>query len=127
MFKTAAKFTGKWAAIITLLSFIPSPIAMWNSAHEWWTAPTQLQLGDWVHVNVFDTGHATSESVTICPKSGSTEFTVKKAQPLWEDRGFWCNGTRWKIRGYAFEDGSHTPLPVGNWTLPERDVEVVRM
>jgi hypothetical protein len=63
----------------------------------------------------------------MCPSCGGEEFSMKKAQALWESHYYWKKhvkgGTGECNRGYVFSDGSVSLKP-GNWVVPERVVKL---
>lgn len=119
-FAKALKATPKYTALFVLFSALSSPVTYWESAKEWWNAPTQLELGDWTKVTSCDAcSHVGSFDTGMCPKCGGEEFSTRKAQALQEyETPFWTWQPASGIRGYVFEDGSASLEP-GNWELPE--------
>lgn len=120
------KWSGKWASIFVLFSAISNPTSVWEAARDWWTAPTALELGDWVKVRTCDScNKAVDEETMLCPKCGEEKFSEKKGQSLWEPTlaNIDAEDKAWSIRGYVYEDGSTSLVP-GHWIIPEREVEL---
>jgi hypothetical protein len=127
-FMSKSKVFGKYAALFVLFSALSNPTDIWQGAKDWYTAPTQLELGDWTRVTSckdcsavvpkVDVGGAGANiPPAICPKCGGEDFEQRKAQVIrqaakWDGRsgdGF--------HRGYRFADGTTTVEP-GNWEMP---------
>ena len=98
-----------------------------SDVYDWWTGPTQLELGDWVQVTTCDAcQHAVPAASPLCPDCGGEAFTARKGQALMRPASFRDGPIPILMRplpvGHAFPDGT-TSLPPGNWTVPERTVK----
>lgn len=98
-----------------------------DTAVEWWTAPTALELGDWLKVNTCTTCNRvrTKGDGSLCPKCGEEGHETRKAQNLVTEKTFF--GISYappslKTHGYVFADGTVVTDP-GHWVIPEREVK----
>lgn len=114
MFKSSLK---SLPLALVLTAALNGP-AIYHSAVDWWTAPTQLELGDWTKIVACDDCGAVNDG-SICRKCGGECFSEKKGQNLFE-ASWQCShegGCANTTNGYLFPDGTYT-LDPGYWRLP---------
>lgn len=111
-------------------------VSIRDAAVSWWTAPTALNLGNWVRVVVCESCNHVVDSPptsavetlkalrTVCPSCGGEQFSERKARTLWStdwEPSASLLGNTQHIRGYQFEDGTTTLIDSTEWVLPGKD------